>query len=132
MTTQTLDIRSEIRNADDVFEKVFSLGDASGLAELYTEQAMVFPTGSDIVKGKDAIRNFWKGAMDMGIKEAKLDILEIEQHGDVAIEVGQYQLKGAGGVIMDRGKYVVAWKQESGQWKLHRDIWNTNQSPQSS
>lgn len=22
-------------------------------------------------------------------------------------------------------KYVVVWKKEDGQWRLHRDIWNT-------
>jgi len=24
------------------------------------------------------------------------------------------------------GKYVVIWKRDGGQWKIHRDIWNTS------
>jgi len=127
MTTPTVDIRSDIRTADDAFEQSFNQGDAAGIADLYTRDGMLLPTGSDFVRGRIAIREFWQGAINMGIKEAKLTIVEVEQQGDTAVEVGQYQLKGAGGETMDAGKYVVIWKQEAGEWKLHRDIWNTSQ-----
>jgi uncharacterized protein (TIGR02246 family) len=126
MTTQTIDIRNDIRRADDAFEKHFNQGDAAGVAELYTNDGMLLPTGSDFIQGKEAIRDFWQGAINLGIKEARLDILEVELQGDAAIEVGRYQLKGAGGEVMDQGKYIVIWKQEQGEWKLYRDIWNTN------
>ena len=128
MTTQTTNIRDDIRKADDVFEKNFSQGNAAGIAELYTNDGMLLPTGSDFVKGKEAIRDFWQGAINMGIKEAKLDIVEVEVQGNVVVEVGHYQLKGAGGDVLDQGKYIVIWKQEGGQWKLHRDIWNTSRT----
>jgi uncharacterized protein (TIGR02246 family) len=130
MATQTIDIQSDIRKADDAFESTFRQGDAAGIAELYTVDAMLLPPGSDFVKGKKAIQDFWKGVIDMGIREAKLDIVEVEHHGDAAIEVGQYKLSGDGGVLVDQGKYIVIWKQEDGQWKLHRDIWNSSQPPQ--
>ena len=128
MAIQTTDISNDIRTADDAFEKHFNQGDAAGIAELYTNDGMLLPAGSDFVQGKEAIRDFWQGAMNMGIKEAKLDILEVDLQGNWAIERGRYQLKGAGGEVMDQGKYIVIWKQEQDQWKLHRDIWNTNQT----
>ncbi len=28
--------------------------------------------------------------------------------------------------VIDKGKYVVAWKKENGNWKLYRDIANTS------
>jgi ketosteroid isomerase-like protein len=64
--------------------------------------------------------------MDMGIKEVKLEIVEIEAYGDIAIEVSKYTLQGEGGQALDTGKYIVIWKQEGGQWKLHRDIFNSS------
>ncbi len=128
MTTQTTNIRDDIRKADDVFEKNFNQGNVAGIAELYTNDGMLLPTGSDFVKGKEAIRDFWQGAINMGIKEAKLDIMEVEVQGNVVVEVGYYQLKGAVGEVLDQGKYIVIWKQEAGQWKLHRDIWNTSRT----
>jgi len=30
------------------------------------------------------------------------------------------------GYVLDKGKYIVIWKQEEGQWKLHRDIFNSS------
>jgi ketosteroid isomerase-like protein len=69
--------------------------------------------------------------MDMGItKTVRLETIEAEEHGDTAIEIGKYTDSGGAGNVIDRGKYVVIWKQEGGQWKLHRDIWNSSLSAQ--
>ena len=42
-------------------------------------------------------------------------------------EVGRYIL-GAGGQTADVGKYIVIWKNDGGTWKLHRDIFNSDQA----
>ena len=81
-----------------------------------------------IQEGSQAIQNFWQTAMDMGIKQAHLETLEVEQEGDAAIEMGQYELSGAEGQRMDQGKYIVVWKRDGGKLKLHKDIWNTSLS----
>jgi len=56
----------------------------------------------------------------------KLEIIEVEGHGDTAIEVGKYTLSGEAGQVLDRGKYIIIFKQVDGQWKLHRDIFNSS------
>ena len=128
MTTLTTDISKDIRTADDVFERHFREGNAAGLSDLYTNDGTLLPIGSDFIQGKDAIRDFWQTAMNAGIKEVKLDILETDRQGDAIIEVGRYQLKGAGGEVVDWGKYIVIWKQEQESWKVHRDIWNSSRT----
>ena len=128
-TTQTAsDVLDEIRTANQNFEKKFADGDAQGMAALYTGDGVLLPPGAGIQKGANAIGNFWQMVMDMGIKTARLETLEAEQEGETAIEMGQYELGGADGQRMDQGKYIVIWKREDGQWKLHKDIWNTSQS----
>jgi uncharacterized protein (TIGR02246 family) len=125
--TQTAsDILDEIRSANQNFETNFAKGDAQGMASLYTSEGILLPPGAGIQKGTNAIRNFWQMVMDMGIKGARLETLEVEQEGETAIEMGQYELSGAEGQRMDQGKYIVIWKRQVGQWKLHKDIWNTN------
>ena len=119
-----------IAAADEKFMETFNGGDAAGLADLYTENGQLLPPGSDLVTGAAAIQTFWQGAMDMGIKTASLKTVETEGHGDTVIEIGKYTLSGETGNIMDRGKYLVIWKQVGGQWKLHRDIWNSSLSTQ--
>lgn len=132
MATQgnSSEIQAAIKAAYEVFMAAFSRGDSAALADLYTEKGQLLPTGSDVVTGKEAIQNFWQGAMDMGIKSAKLEMIELEELGDTTIEQGKYTLRGGSGNVLDRGKYIVIWKQQAGQWKLHRDIWNSSLSPQ--
>ena len=128
MTETASTIREEIRSANKNFEQNFANGDSQGMATLYTSDGSLLPPGAEIQKGANAIAAFWQMVMDMGIKGARLETLEVEQQGETAIEVGQYELSGADGNRMDQGKYIVIWKNQAGQWKLHRDIWNTSLS----
>lgn len=121
-------IRDEIRQGADGFENGFERQDALALADLYTDGGMVLPTGSDFITGRDAIRDFWQGAIDAGVRKARLEIKEVDLAGDTAIDVGQYELSGADGQVIDRGKYIVIWKRERDAWKMHRDIWNSSLS----
>jgi uncharacterized protein (TIGR02246 family) len=104
----------------------FNRGDAAGLAALYTENGQVLPPNGDFVTGRQAVAGFWQAVMDMGIKEAQIEILEVEGHGDTATEMSKFALLDEGGQVLDRGKYIVIWKHEAGQWKLHRDIFNSS------
>jgi uncharacterized protein (TIGR02246 family) len=115
-----------IEAANQRFMQAFAQADAAGLASLYTEDGQLLPPGGAAVRGWQAIRVFWQAAMDSGISSARLEVVEVEDHGDTAIEVSRYTLLGADEQLLDRGKYIVIWKQERGQWKLHRDIFNSN------
>jgi uncharacterized protein (TIGR02246 family) len=118
--------RSAIAAANEKFMAAVKRGDAAGLAALYTENGQVLPPNADFVNGKPAVRVFWQAVMDMGIKEAKMEIGEVEGHGDTAIEVSTITLMGEGGQVLDKAKYMVVWKQQEGQWKIHRDIFNSS------
>ena len=120
------EIRDAIAAANENFMATFKGGDGASMAALYTENGQVLPPNSDFVTSKQAIQGFWQAIFDMGIKEVKLKIVEAEGHGDTAIEVGRYTLKDEGGQVLGKGKYIVIWKQEEGQWKLHRDIFNSS------
>jgi len=115
-----------ITATNNAFMEAFGKGDAAGVANLYRKTGSVLPPNSEVIGGIEAIRVFWQGAMDMGIKEAKLETVDLEVYQGVAWERGNYTLAGAKGEVMDRGKYIVVWKDEGGKWKLHRDIWNSS------
>ena len=122
-------VRSAIEAANARFVELFGKGDAAALAALYTEDAQVLPPNGEIVGGRSAVQTFWKGVMDAGVKGAKLTAVEVTPSGNMAYEVGRYELSGADGKTLDGGKYVVIWKREGSRWKLHRDIWNTSAPP---
>ena len=124
--TDSTDIHAAIVAADEIFVSNFNRGDAAGVASLYTENGQFLPPNSDPVTGRQAIQATFQGLMDMGIKTVKLETTEVEGYGDTASEVGRYTLEGEGGQVLDQGKFLVIWKQEAGQWKLHRDMINTS------
>ncbi len=130
MATQTANTQADIKKVNDQISHHFADGDSADFAAHYTENGMLLPPGSDFIRGKQAITHFWQSIMDMGIRKVKLDIKEVETMGDTAIEMGQFTLGSEDGRTVDKGKYIVEWKHESGQWKLHRDIWNSSM-PQS-
>jgi uncharacterized protein (TIGR02246 family) len=117
-------IASAVRNFTEAFER----GDSAAVAAWYSRDATLLPPDSPMLKGADAIQTFWQGAMDMGVKEARLETLEVEERDDLAYEVGKFELTAQpqdGGSVKMKGKYVVVWKkEEGGGWKMHVDIWN--------
>jgi ketosteroid isomerase-like protein len=118
-------IHDLITTADAKFMAAYSQGDAGRIAELYSEHGQVLLPNNEVISGKLGIRIVWQGAMMMA-KQISLETIEVEDHGDTAYEVGKYVLHNKGGHVFDQGKYIVIWKQEAGQWKLHRDIWNSS------
>lgn len=117
---------AEIRRTNDLFEANFERGDAAALASLYTPTGLLMPTGMEAIQGAAGIQAFWEGAMRMGIKQVKLQTQEIEELADTAIELGHYTLLGPDAQPVDHGKYLVVWKEDQGQWRLHQDIWNSS------
>ena len=121
------DVRAAIDLANLNFMANFAQQDAAGLAGLYTASGCVMPSNSDIISGAGNIQAFWQGIFDMGVKEGVVETIDLEEHGDTAIETGHYTMKADGGAVADRGKYIIIWKNEGGSWKLHKDIFNTSQ-----
>ncbi len=123
------DVRPAIEAANKKFEAAVSRGDGPGTAALYTAAGQLLPAQSDFVSGTQAIGQFWQAVYNSGIKGASLTTVEVEGHGNMAHEVGKYELRGADGKVLDHGKYVVIWRKEGASWKLHRDIWTTSVVP---
>ncbi len=122
-------VRNLIASANQNFMDAFRRADAAGLAALYTDDTKLLPPGFPMMNGKEAVQSFWQGAMDMGIKEAKLETIEVESQGNLACEIGRFALTvqpQGGESTMMTGKYVVVWKNQDDAWKLHVDIWNAD------
>ena len=111
------------------FISAFTEGNATAIGELYTDNAVFMPPNHDAISGRAEIVAALKGFMDMGIASMKLNTVEVVEHGDTAIEEGRYTLGTADGQTADVGKYIVVWKNDGGTWKLHKDIFNSNQPP---
>ena len=119
-------VKAAIDAANKKFGAAVTAGNAADVAGLYTDDAMVLPPNGETVTGRPAIEKLFQALVAAGIKEITLTAKEVESHGDAATEIGVYSVKDGTGKEIDRGKYMVSWKKIQGQWKLHRDIWNSN------
>ena len=119
-------IRKAILAAEKVFVTAYNRHDAPALAALYTRDGEIMPPNSGVVKGARKLQALFKSFWDAGDTVMKLDTVEAKGFGDTAYEVGKYTLSGDSGKVNDRGKYIVIWRKVGGQWKLYRDIFNTN------
>lgn len=116
--------RADIAAANRAFEEAARERDVERMSGLYTPDAIVIPPGGPLAKGRENIGQFWGSAIQqMGVKDVRLNTLDLEIVGDTAYEVGEASLTLASGAVT--AKYVVVWKHIGGAWRLHRDIWNT-------
>jgi len=126
ITPPAIGIQEAIAAANDKFMALFKQGDAAGLSTLYTEDGQFLAPNSGVVTGRPAIQAAVQSIMDTGVKAAKLETTELESHGGIVNEVGRFEMYNKSGQVLDKGKYIVIWKQEQEQWKLHRDIFNSS------
>lgn len=122
-------VRADIETVNREIGKAFSRGDAAAIAAFYTDDAVVMPPNSQMIKGRKAIEEFWKGAMGMGVRSIQLDTLDVQSGTDLAYEIGNATMiiqSQGGKAATDTVKYVVVWKrQPDSSWKLAADIWNS-------
>lgn len=115
-----------IQAANQALMKAFAQRDAAAVAALYTDDAVVMPADQVAVAGTAAIQAFWQSTMDAGVTGIEVTTGEVEVHGRLAIETGGYKMYNSDGVRLEAGKYLVVWVSAKGEWKLHRDIWNSD------
>ncbi len=77
-----------------------------------------------MVSGRPAIAEFWRSFFESGIKDVALETAEVESAGDLAYETGTVQLVAEDGGVTT-ARYLVVWKRTDGEWRMHRDTWNS-------
>ena len=117
--------KAQIEAVNAKWMELFNKGDFGGIAELYTVDAIAFPPGSAMVRGKAAIGAMWKGLAEQA-GNPKVITLEVKRLGPAAArEIGTFSLTTKESSPKEiSGKYVVVWERIRGQWKLAADIWN--------
>ena len=118
--------KSTIEKLNDAFAQAFNKGDTASVAKMYTEDAYLLPPQSELVRGRNAIQQFWQAVSEQA-GDLKLTTVDVEPLGsDAAREIGSFSLKPQGQQQEIVGKYLVIWQKVGGDWKLATDIWNTN------
>ncbi|MCU1606441.1 MAG: uncharacterized protein JWP46_2906 [Modestobacter sp.] len=117
--------RSDIDALNATFVQGLEKGDAALIASAYAPDARLLPPGSEALTGP-AIEQFWAGLLTSGVSGGALHTRSFEEHGEVAIEEGEYEME-VGGSVVDTGTYVVVHRRRpDGSWRYGIDIFNSS------
>ena len=90
------------------------------------------PPNQPVIRGKDALKNFYDDLFKRGAIELKLDVAEVSGHGPLAYQSGTYEmdLKPASGPAGPRSRQVpVHPRKLNGTWRYEYMVWNSDLPP---
>ncbi len=121
--------KADITASNKVFGSSFGTGDSAAFANLYTTDGCMNPPNMPKLCGQAGIAAFFNEGYKGGIKNIALTTEEVLGGKDGVVETGKYEVFIADNVSVEKGKYIVMWKEENGKWKMHRDSWNSDAPP---
>lgn len=122
-------LKSSIEEMNSKFIDVFRSGNADDLASFYTADAQLMVPGAPSMSGIDNIVAYWQGAINAGINNVKLETTDVSGCGNEVIEYGKYTIFAGDNFAVDNGKYIVIWKKVGKEFKIFRDIPNSDNPP---
>lgn len=129
-TFDVVQVRKSIEEAIAKYSEAIRGGNVAGVVDVYTIDATMVPPDGEMVKGKQAIEEFYKRLFQMGMKEIVLTTIEVGGSGDTAYEIGKTKVRiqpEGQAAKTDSTRYLVIWKRQAvGTWKVHVDIWNVS------
>lgn len=123
----------EIERARLAFEQAIRSGDAVAAAAVYADDATLLAPAVDVVRGRPAIERFWRTGVESGMDRVELAVLDLQQRGDLAFELGAYVLRVAtegGEPVIDRGRYLIVHRVDpDGSWRRAAEMFSPDRPP---
>lgn len=115
------------------FAAALQAGDAAAAAEAYADDATLIAPAAEVFHGRRAIERFWETGVETGIERVELTVLDLEQRGDVTVEIGRYALHLApesGVSVVDEGRYLVVHRADpDGRWRRCAEMFSPDRPP---
>ncbi len=116
------EIKTVVQKTINRMKKALGDGDANAVADNFSENTFLKFPGQEPLKGREAVRKAHEQMFGQGVTgQLKTISLEVSESGDLAYEVGEYQLE-AGGNTIDHGNYLTVYKQNGDKWEICDDV----------
>jgi len=101
------------------------------LVSLYSADAVVLRPNLPPVRGTAALRELFFAVLDAGLGEVEFEPLRVDMFGEVACEAGRCKMLvpvAMGKRREERGKYLMVYNRQNGEWKITADSWSSDLS----
>jgi ketosteroid isomerase-like protein len=118
--------QSDLAGRAATWEKEYNADNLNAVAALYAADGCRMPPNQETSNGSAAILAQLKSGKEQGIAKVKIGVTSAESMGDMGWGSGTYEIIGADGAQVDKGKWMDVSKKVKGSWKIQCDIWNSN------
>jgi len=128
-------VKAKIEEMNKVYTKAMIDNDVEKMLSMYTEDIISMPSYQPTIKGIAKVKELSEMQAKSGWKTTEfiLFITDIIVQGNLAIEIGNYNMKMSGPDVpewADYGKYITIWEeQKDGSMKIKVETWNTDTNP---
>jgi uncharacterized protein (TIGR02246 family) len=132
-TENTAADEAAMRAGDSTWFAHYNAGNVDGVAALYADDAVLNIPGMPPARGASAVREAL--AKDIanssggGFTLTQGPNPEIGVSGDLAYVWNTFKVTDKSGATVDVGKYVTVVARKNGEWRIIRDIWNSDNPP---
>ena len=121
-----------IRSLTSAISRKALEGDWESLVQLFTEDAVLLPPNSPVIRGRTAFKSMIE-SFNPDFSDHSIELQDIQGYGDVAYAWGTYtetfSVGGAPEPITDVAKLMFGFrKQADGSWHVTTEMWNTDLS----
>jgi uncharacterized protein (TIGR02246 family) len=122
------DVAAAVAAGNAAFSAAFERGDAAAIAALYTEDAVLLPSGGrNRQQGRASIERFFTLAPGVEVVDHSLETTSLEVKGDTAVEIGRWTSvtrRDGGEPRKGTGPYLLVWERGGdGAWRVDYDVW---------
>ncbi|MGC4103623.1 YybH family protein [Ferruginibacter sp.] len=120
-------VKKAIAKANTIYFDLYAKNDGS-ILHLYTADACLLPPNAPAICGSEALAKDFKDTYAAGVvKSGSFTTSAVYSNGaGYATEEGSWQVFGADGKLIDKGKYLKLWKKTKEGWQIYRDLFNSD------
>jgi uncharacterized protein (TIGR02246 family) len=128
---------AQIKAISEARAKAFVQGNAAGIAQHFSEDAVLMVPDAPARNGRKAVEAYYQAIFDQYSTQLTSGYEQVQVEGNLAYGRGFARLiltpKQGGPTIRSTAKYLnILERQADGTWKTTHDIWNSNEKAPSS
>ena len=118
---------ASVMQSNQHFIKSFKADDSAEIAQSFTTNAQLILANRAPIEGRKDIGHYFTEMIKSGSTDIKLNTIKIWGDSAILVEEGKYILLNKKGKQSDKGSYIALWQQETGNWKIYRDIFASSE-----